>query len=161
MKEWLDSLQPRERHLLLAGLIALTLMIFYLAVWQPISRHYTQLEQRVTQQRETLRWMEQMQPRILALRGASPPTVASGQSLLTVIDQTAKRNQLGSVVKRIEPAGQSTARVWVEQAQFDSLVLWFDMLQKNYGIRVHNITMEREAIPGSVSARITFEGSEG
>jgi general secretion pathway protein M len=62
-------------------------------------------------------------------------------------------------MKRIEPAGDHSVRVWMEQAPFDTLAGWLDELNRSYGVHVQLIALDREAGPGRVNARITLEGA--
>jgi len=78
---------------------------------------------------------------------------------MAVVDQTAKKNELSAAMKRIEPAGDHSVRVWIEQASFDTLTTWLDELNRSYNVHVQLITLDREAGAGRVNARITLEGA--
>ncbi len=159
MKEWLARLDVRERRLVLAAAIVLFIGLVYLLLWAPFSHRSEALEQNVAEQRELLAWMRQTAAEIQQLRPASGTgTLPPGQSLLAVVDQSATQNQLKSVIKRMEPTGQDTVRVWVEVAEFDALARWFVDLKTRYGISIDTVSMERHASPGRVDARITFKG---
>lgn len=161
IKEWLDNLAPRERNLVYAGSVVLAALVLYLALWEPLANGRAQLREQVAAQRETLAWMQGAAAQIQSLRGATQQRVGTGQSLLALIDQTARQNELSNAVKRIEPGGQDTVRVWIEDAAFDTLVQWLDLLQQRYGVSVDTITLDRENAIGRVSARITLLGAVG
>ena len=36
MKDWYDSLEPRERRILIAGAIVLVVAMLYLLAWEPL-----------------------------------------------------------------------------------------------------------------------------
>ena len=46
----------------------------------------------------------------------------------------------------------------MEEAIFDDLVLWLQLLQSDYHIRVSTINVDKKSSPGYVDARITFAG---
>lgn len=160
MKQWLSQLNPRERRTVLAGAAALALMLIYFLGWQPFTNHLKQLHLKAEMQREQLAWMKQAARDAQQLRAALPAAgrLPPGQSLLGVADQTAKSGSLGPAMKRIEPEGQHSARVWLEQAAFDDLVLWLQNLKREYGIHAADIVIERQEAAGRVNARITLEG---
>lgn len=159
IKKLLDDMQPRERQLVIAAAALLVYFIAYLVLWQPYGGKRLQaLQVSVTEQRATLAWMQQAAARAQQLRGGGMQA-ASGQSLMTVVDQTAKKNDLSTAMKRIEPAGDRSVRVWIEQAPFDTLARWLDELNRSHGVHVQLITLDREAGPGRVNARITLEGA--
>lgn len=82
-----------------------------------------------------------------------------GQSLLAVVDQAARKDRLGTVLKRIEPEGTRIVRVWFEQAIFDDVLLWLGNLQNTYGVRITSISIDHQGgSSGSVNARVELEG---
>jgi general secretion pathway protein M len=159
MKKLLANLQPRERLMVLSGIVAVILMILYLTLWAPYSgAQRDALRDDVASRQADLAWMQQAAQKIRQLQQSGAALNTGGQSLLALIDQTAKQNQIGGAVKRIEPAGEGSVRVWLEQADFDALLLWVDLLQRAHGIAVDTIALDREPLPGRVNARITFSG---
>jgi len=159
IKTFLAGLQPRERQLVIGAAVLLIVFIAYLLLWQPYGgKHLRDLQDNVTEQRATLAWMQQAAVRAQQLRGNSAPA-AGGQSLMTLIDQTAQSNDLSAAMKRIEPAGDRSVRVWIEQAPFDTLTAWLEVLNRSHGVHVQTITLDREAGPGRVNARITLDGA--
>ncbi len=158
IKTFLAGLQPRERQGVIGAAVLLLLFLVYLLLWQPYGgKRLSDLRDTVTAQRTTLTWMQQAAVRVQQLRGNNVAT-AGGQSLMALVDQTAQRNELGAAVKRIEPAGDHSVRVWIEQAPFDALAAWLDGLNRSNGVHVQTITLDREAGPGRVNARITLDG---
>ena len=99
---------------------------------------------------------KQLQSKLKA-SGSSGRT--KGQSLLGIIDRTAKTGKLGKSVKRVQPDGQTKARVWMENASFDSMVNWLEKLQRQQGIRIVTSVIEKQDEPGLVNARLVLEGA--
>jgi general secretion pathway protein M len=159
LKDWLATLQQRERLAVYAGAGALVLLVLYLALWAPFdSRARGQLAEHVNALRADYAWMQQAAPRVRALAG-SAGGAQDGQSLLARVDSSAKQQQLGDAVKRLEPASANSVRVWLEQADFDQLVLWLETLTRSQGLRIESISIERSETPGRVTARLTLAGS--
>lgn len=161
MKAWLASLEPRERNALMIGAAALTVMLVYFLGWQPFSARVDRLEQSVQEQRALKQWIAgtaQEAQRLRATQASSVPAGMGGQSLLAVVDQAARRDRLGSALKRIEPEGATTVRVWFEQAVFDDVLLWLGELRNSYGVRVVSVSIDRQGSAGLVNARVELEG---
>ena len=159
IKKFLADMQPRERQLVIAAAGLLVFFIAYLLLWQPFGGQRLQsLQNQVAEQRATLTWMQQAAIRAQQLRGGAAQA-GRGQSLMSVVDLTAKKNDLGTAMKRVEPAGDHSVRVWIEQAPFDTLAAWLDELEHSYSVHVQLITLDREAGPGRVNARITLDGA--
>lgn len=161
MKEWFDSLQPRERQVLIAGAVAFTLISIYFLIWEPLVTNKQRLEKSTQQQHITLAWMQEAAKEVKQLRASSAGggRITSGQSLLGVIDRTAKRNKLGDSVKRVQPDGTSSARVWLENAKFDTVVRWLEQLQRKQGIAIESTMIEKQNEPGLVNARIVLKAA--
>lgn len=162
MKEWYAGLQPRERLIVQAGAIALALLLFYATVWDPLTGGARAKAEAVSAEQKQLSWMRQAAEDVKRLRPESEQIAAqlpAGQSLLGVIDQTAKAAGLGAALKRVKPEGDNKVSVWMEDAAFDDVVRWLENLHRSYGVEVDNITVDKKNVAGKVDARIEFAGS--
>ena len=95
IKKLLADMQPRERQLVIAAAALVVFFIAYLLLWQPYGgKHLQSLQEKVAEQRVTLAWMQEAAVRAQQLRSGSSQA-GSGQSLMTVVDQTAKHENIG------------------------------------------------------------------
>jgi general secretion pathway protein M len=161
MKEWLASLDQRERHLVITGAVLLGLMLMYVAVWEPITSTVDNLRISTTEQASTLRWMRQAAQDVKKIRGSGGNRAKSigGQSLLSLIDRTAKSGSLGTALKRVQPDGEKRVRVWMEAANFDEVIKWLVLLDTRYGVDVESCVFEVKQESGKVDARLVFEAA--
>jgi general secretion pathway protein M len=160
MKQWLEGLEPRERLLYAAAAIVAGLLLVFVLIWKPIHSGYELLGNNVTEQRETLVWMQQSAHKVSQLRGGSGPAKGlGGRSLLAVTDSTARAGGLGPALKRVEPEGSSGVRVWLDGASFDELIKWLGTLSTSHGIDADSVTMERNDAAGRVNARLTLQAA--
>jgi general secretion pathway protein M len=159
MMNFWNNLQSRERAMLAVGAAALLLLLGYALLVEPYFAAMERMRQDVAVQRETLAWMRQAAVEAKALRGGAQTRVAAtgGQSLLALADSTAKASGLAAALKRVQPDGQRSVRVWLEQASFDAVMQWLDTLARDHGIRVTGLVVEPLAIRGSVDARVVLE----
>jgi general secretion pathway protein M len=157
MKDWYFGLEPRERLLVTGGALLLALLLLYLLVWAPIAGKYGSLKDSVESQQQTLAWMQRASGEIRALQGSTAGRSAGlgGRSLLAVVDQSARAGSLGSAIKRIEPDGTRSVKVWLEGASFDSMIVWLGQLVKSFQIEPNLITLEPVG-DGRVNARLTL-----
>lgn len=158
MKEWFESLEVRERRLIIGGGITLLLMSVYFLGWEPFINGLHDLRKSTQRKQIELAWMQKAAKEVKQLQAtqSSPVRIASGQSLLGVIDRSAKAKRLGDSLKRVQPDGTSKARVWLENAKFDVVIGWLEDLERRYGVGVETITLEKQAEKGLVDARISF-----
>jgi general secretion pathway protein M len=158
MKQYLDSLQPRERHTLLGGGIALLLILLYALILEPFQTEYARLQQSVAAQAAELAWMQQASADVKRLRGNTPAARrSSGQSLMSLVDANARSTGLTGAIKEIKPEGQGV-RVRLEQVAFDDMLRWLEQLHSRQGVSVTGLVMERLPQPGRVNASVVLGG---
>lgn len=157
LKQYWDRLQARERRVLLVGAVALVLLILYAVVWEPLVDGRARLAREVTEQRALLAWMEQSAREVQVLRGNQASQGLGGQSLMSVVDRTARAEGLGEVLERVQPDGEKAVRVWLTQAPFDQSLRWLDKLTTIQGVRITGLVVERGETPGKADLRITLE----
>lgn len=159
VKQYWHNLQPRERLILAAGAGALVLLLLYAAVWDPYQAHVARLEETISQQRADLEWMRGASAQVKTLRKGTPARPAAGQSLLSLADSTARAQGLAEAVKRVQPEGQNGVRVWLEQAAFDDVMRWLQVLTTRYGVQVSALVAEPGEGPGRTDVRLLLEGT--
>ena len=162
MKDWYNKLEPRERKFLMAAGIVLVIAFVYFILWQPVVKKVNRLEKSTVEQQKLVTWMKTTAIEVKQLRRASGPVVniPKGRSLLGVIDKTTKMRKLDTAVKRVKPEGDSKARVWLEGADFNTIIRWVEELQRQQGVKVVNAVVDRTKELGKVDARIVFDSSE-
>jgi len=161
MKDWLASLESRERMMLAAGAALLALLLIYVLVLAPIRSDYNSLKQSVTEQQATVAWMQESAQTIQRLRSSGGGAVKGleGRSLLAVTDATARASGLGPALKRVEPEGGNSVRVWLEGAPFDVFIKWLGTLRNQHGVVASSVSLERNEAAGRVDARLTLEAA--
>jgi general secretion pathway protein M len=136
-------------------------MLAYLLVWEPLANKNESLRNSYQNSQELIDWMQDAATEAKALQSKIKSSGASGgsknQSLLGIIDRTAKSNKLGKSVKRVQPDGKTGARVWLEQAIFNDMVKWLELLQRKEGVRIVTTVIEKQDEPGLVNARLVFQ----
>jgi general secretion pathway protein M len=156
----LESLSPEnfarlpkreQRLVLIGGVLALTLLIFGIIV--PLDHAVARERAKLTQKRADLAWMQSVAPEIAA--SAAPPS-ATGESLLVIIDRSARESGLASSMAGSEPGGANTLSIRLEKAPFDSLIGWLARLSQQNGVLVDSATIEKAGAPGLVNAAIVL-----
>ncbi len=161
LKSWWGGLQARERQLLGGGGLLLTVMLLWAFVWYPFTKELHRLRSSVTEQRELLAWMEQAAQEAKRLQGSQTHSAPRGgrQSLLTIVDSTARSQGLGTSLKRVQPEGEAV-RVWLEQASFDTVLRWLNLVSQQHGVSITGLALERSATPGQVDVRAILAGPQ-
>jgi len=161
LAEWWNGLAARERRTLILGAIALAIIFYVFIIWLPAHRQADQLRTRLAEQKATLAWMQQAAAEFRALRGsaAPAPTALGGQSLFSLVDQSARQAGLGNALRQVEPTGDKRVRVSLQQASFDSMVTWLATLKNQYGIEATLLSVRPTDSPGQVNAQLELGGA--
>jgi type II secretory pathway component PulM len=150
--EALAALSPRERRLLLGGAIAVVaILIFGMLI--PLDRGVSHAQQRLAKKRADLSWMQSVAPQIALL---PPATAANGESLIVIVDRSAREAGLASALSGSEPGGPGNLTVRLEKAPFDVLVGWLARLAQQNGVTVDSAVIEKTGVPGLVNANINL-----
>ena len=157
MREWFDNLAPREQWMVSAAGIVLAIMLYFLMVWEPLSKSSQRLDNDIADARDLLVYLQKARVEVRQLGGAAAgPARSSGRSLLAEVDSSGKRSGVAKHIKRIQPEGQTRVRLWLEDAPFEALITWLNQLQQQQGIQVENGSLDRDKKQGTVKVRLTL-----
>ena len=137
----------------------LAVLLLYVVLVHPFHSSYDRLRDGVEERRATLQWMQESALKVKQLKAASPVAGKGmeGRSLLSVTDNAARAAGLGQALKRVEPDGSTGVRVWLENASFDSVIGWLDVMASRYGVDVDSASMERTETRGRINARLSLQ----
>ena len=148
--EWYATLAERERRLVLWGAVGAALLVLIFGILWPLHSAVNGARRHVTQQAADLAWM-----RIHAVEvRASGGTPGAGESLVVVIDRTARQLGLGETIKSTTPTGSNGTRVDLANVSFDLLAGWLARLQQQFGVAVVAATVDGSGAPGLVNASL-------
>ncbi len=137
---------PREK-LLLASLAALALLwVAITQVWQPLHSLRQDIAARIPRIERALAEM-QANP-TPQTTGTDPRTTPA---LLTDAADT-----FGLTITRLQPQGTQVL-VTLEDAPFDTVLLWTQSLLQEGGLRLTQLTLTRRTAPGIVATTLTVE----
>lgn len=149
----LRSLSDRDRRtLLIGGAIAAILFVFVVIL--PLDHHVSHLHDEVAKKQADLVWMRSAAPEIAA---AGPVHSASGESLIVIVDQSARESGLGGSLAGSQPSGNGSLSVQLEKAPFDALVGWLARLSQQDGVQIESATIDSAGAPGTVNASLVLK----
>ena len=159
LKQWFSSLPQKEQWMVAGTSLLVFITLFYLVVWEPVHVGLKEEEQKQLSQTEILLWMQQAATEVRTLRASgSRGTVRDKNKPTTlVIEQTINNAGLKASVKKIESSGNNGARVTLNEASFNQILVWLNTLSTHNGIQVVSANIERGTKPGRANARLSFE----
>ncbi len=155
VKNWFRALEQREQYAVLGGAAAAVVVVLF-ALWLPVERRVSRLEDSVRSKQADLAWLQSVAPQLPALRNAPAPS--GGQSLVALVDVVARSTGIARSVAGSQPGDDGTLSVRLEQVPFDSLITWAGELVQHHGVRVVSASIDGGAGVGSVSATFVLRG---
>jgi general secretion pathway protein M len=95
--------------------------------------------------------------KVLKASGSPSKKINSTQPVTLVVEQSAATAGIKPYLSRLESTSDKGARVTIDAASFDQLLLWLNTLQTQYGINVTSANLDRDDKPGTVNARMTLK----
>lgn len=158
MTTWWPGLSLRERSILAGGAVLLVVLVLWLSVWEPLATRRAATLAAIQTDSADLAWMERVAAQVK--RNAKQSNTQQGSSasgsVLTLIEVSAGAAGLRESIDRVQPEGKG-ARLWLEEASFDALLVWLSELELRHGLQVTQLAVDAGGAPGMVSARIKVE----
>jgi general secretion pathway protein M len=150
----LDSLSERDLRTLKIGSIVAALLLVYVII--QLDSSVSSAHKRIVKKQADLTWMRANGPELaqtVAVHGGAP---GEQQSLLVIVDRSARESGLASSLAGSDPAGPGGLSVRLQKAPFDTIVPWLYRLSQQNGIRVDTASIESAGSPGIVNASIVL-----
>lgn len=154
MKLSLDTMSSRERRLVMICAV-IAVLVVTLGVIVPLDRSVAQARTRVGQKQSDLAWMRNVAP--LVRESTLSQGSTNGESLIVIVDRSARESGLGSALSGSEPNGPGGLRVRLEKAPFDAMIGWISRLSQQNGIRVDGASIDSAGTPGLVNASLILQ----
>src|SRR6186713_1046964 len=150
MRTWYANLAERERRVVTLGAAAGVVLVL-LAIILPLNRNIAQARQRITTKQGDLAIIQDATPQ-LAAAGPGTGEVATGESLVELIDPSARESGIGKSLSSSQATADKGLRIRLENVPFDALVAWLARLTQSHGVRVETAEIEAAGEPGLVNA---------
>ena len=153
MKFNYDTLSPREQKMVQYGVIALVAILIF-GVLMPLDSSVSKARTRITKKQQDLVWMKGVAPFLAA---QVPASQGNGESLIVIVDRSARESGLGNSLAGTDPSGAGSIQVRLEKAPFDAIIGWLSRLSQQNGIGVDGATIDGAGTPGVVNAAIVLK----
>lgn len=159
MREWFESLTPRERQALVFGGVALGLLLFFSVAWWPLARNNAKLVDDVAEDSRQLAWMQSAALEVRTL-GTSRAGEGVKDSRTLIARVTAELRRDNIVASQVRPEGEERLRLTLEGVPFTRLLQPLARLQSQYAVRVQEALVEPGGAQGVVDARLLLARSD-
>ncbi len=158
LNQWLNSLEKRERRVVIVGGLSLVPILFYLLIWEPITSSHEQQQLTYGSQKQLLNWMSNAASEIQSLNASGASTAArfQNQSISSLAERSATTTGIKPFITKIDQS-KTGVKVSLKAASFDMMIDWLTVLQNTYAISASRVKIEPTKTAGSVDAEITLE----
>lgn len=162
LKTWYYGLQPRERWIIAGGAVLVVLTAIYVLALAPFYSAVSAREESVSKKQADVAWMRSVAGEMQVL-SANQPMVATptDESLVVLIDRTAREAGLSSALTGQTPNGETGIRVRLESAAFDMVMMWLGNLELSHQVAIESATFDRTQTPGVVNINLVLNRSAG
>jgi general secretion pathway protein M len=152
LTNWYATLSPRDQRVLQLGGVFVVVLIL-MAIFLPLHRNLGEAQAKFQKQQNDLEWMRSVGP-VLAAAGPGPVSVTTPESLVVLIDRSARESGLGQALTGTQPVTNGSMRVELQQADFNMMAAWISRLSSQHGVRVESATITGSSTPGIVNATV-------
>jgi len=154
MRAWYAGLAERERRFVNLGAIGVVVLLIA-GVVMPLNSKISQTRQRVETKRSDLAFIQSVVPQLAAAGPAA--NVATPESLVVLIDSSARESGLGKALTNSQPTPDKGLRIRLDRAPFDAMVAWLARLSQQHGVRVESAEIETAGETGFVNAGLVLK----
>jgi general secretion pathway protein M len=155
MRAWYSNLAERERRVVTLG-AAVGVVLLLLAIILPLNRNIAQARQRITTKQGDLAFIQDATPQ-LAAAGPGSGEAATGESLVVLIDSSARESGIGKSLSSSQATADKGLRIRLDNVPFDALVAWLARLSQSHGVRVESAEIEAAGETGLVNAGLLLK----
>jgi general secretion pathway protein M len=155
MRAWYENLSERDRRVVtIGGVVVLVLAL--LAIILPLNTQISLARKRITTKQGDLAFIQSVAPQVAAA-GPGAAGAANAESLVVLIDSSARESGLGKSLASSQPTGDKGLRIRLDKAPFDALVAWLARLSQQHGVRVESAEIESAGEVGLVNAGLVLK----
>ncbi len=160
MKDWLETLEARERLFVYGGAAVVVVTLIYVFIWAPLDQGQKNLQSSVAVWERSLAQLRPLRG-MRQVSGSGPRVTAAAlqQTPVVIVDQSLRARGLDRSLQRSQPTTSDGISVEFEGVAFDDLVLWLNDLSTQYAMNVSSgsLSAASRAGPGRINARLTLE----
>ena len=159
MREWFDTLESREKILIVFASIFVIITSTYMLILSPMIKERDSLNVSIKDWENLIieiNHLKQLDAQSqLTINNQNKPE----QSLVVIVDISLREYNLYQSLQRSLPNGNDNIRVELQEASFNDLILWIEKLDSVYNLKVvsANFSQSSNGEYGFVNTSLTLE----
>ncbi|HAT1773038.1 TPA: GspM family type II secretion system protein LspM [Legionella pneumophila] len=145
MKTYLNTLNDREKWMVIIAGISLLIYGYYLLLYAPLSNQVNQKSTQLIEKTETLEWMKQVR---MQKRSAKRKESVDNSQLLTILASQLKNNKTLKFPYQLQQTGSGDIQLTFDAVPFQNFIQWLAKINELYSINIKQFDVERTSTPG-------------
>ncbi|KTD75278.1 GspM family type II secretion system protein LspM [Legionella waltersii] len=145
MKAYLNSLNEREKWMVIVAVLAVFIYGYYLLLFDPLSERVKQKSTQLIEKTETLEWMKKV--RHQKGIGKSKKSIDNSQ-LLTLLADRLKESKGLKFPYQLQQTASGEVQLSFEEVPFQLFLSWLTDIHEQYSIYVKQLDVQNTQTPG-------------
>jgi general secretion pathway protein M len=145
MKAYLNSLNERERKMVLGTIICVLIYVYYYLLYTPLNTNLELKSSLLVEKKETLIWMNQIKKH---QKPASTKQNISNNQLLTILATQLKESDTLKYPYQLQQTGQGDIQLTFQQVPFNAFITWLIKVNQGYSINIKQLDVNKTDTPG-------------
>jgi len=145
MKNWYNTLAPRERTLVLYGSIVSIIIIIWMLIVDPLMSNHTKLNKIINSPQQTLATMQSqsIQVKQLQQRDSKPVTSSAGNPQ-QLVERSLQTWRLKPKLERMQSQGANGVRLSLKNVNADRAIRFLYELEDKYALSITNLVINND-----------------
>lgn len=145
MKAYLNSLNEREKWMVIAAVLTLVIYFYYQFLYTPLSNNVTLQSSQLIEKSETLAWMKTVRQKAHSTK--TKQSVDNSQ-LLTLLATQLKNNDTLKFPYQLQQTGSGDIQLTFETVPFKLFMQWLANINDKYTLAIKQFDVEHTNTPG-------------
>ncbi|HAT2093115.1 TPA: GspM family type II secretion system protein LspM [Legionella pneumophila] len=156
MKTYLNTLNDREKWMVIVAGVSLFIYGYYLLLYAPLSNQVNQKSTQLIEKTETLEWMKQVR---MQKRSAKRKESVDNSQLLTILASQLKNNKTLKFPYQLQQTGSGDVQLTFDAVPFQNFMQWLAKINEVYSINIKQFDVEKTSTPGVTRLMIILSTS--
>ncbi|HGT2644171.1 TPA: GspM family type II secretion system protein LspM [Legionella pneumophila] len=156
MKTYLNTLNDREKWMVIVAGVSLFIYGYYLLLYAPLSNQVNQKSTQLIEKTETLEWMNQVR---MQKRSAKRKESVDNSQLLTILASQLKNNKTLKFPYQLQQTGSGDVQLTFDAVPFQNFIQWLAKINEVYSINIKQFDVEKTSTPGVTRLMIILSAS--
>lgn len=145
MKSYLNSLNEREKWMIIGGGFALILYVYYIFLYSPLSNQVTQKSTQLVDKMTTLQWLQKVR---LQNRSSQTKQKVTNSQLLTALATHLKKDPSLKFPYQLQQTASGDVQITFDTVSFNPFIAWLEKMNARYAITVTQFNAEAARTAG-------------